>query len=333
MRHFCTYFDRHYLSRGLALMRSLRSHAKPFRMHVLCMDDAAFETLSRLDMGEAVPIRLGDFEKDDDALLRAKGNRTRIEYYFTCTPSVPLFVLKHNPEVELVTYLDADLFFFSDPAPVYNELGAASVGIIEHRYAANLTGGERTGIYNVGWLSFRRDAHGLEALNWWRERCLEWCYDRAEEGRFADQKYLDDWPSRFSNVRVLQHKGANLAPWNVTNYRLDSGDSKVLVDGQPLIFFHFHNLKRIAPFVYNPNFDNFLVRPTRVLLRDIYRPYLRELIAAGREAARAAPCDAVDIGIRDRIAREPWPKRMYKSVRIIPGVCRGVLQGKYLLVL
>src|SRR5207244_8164736 len=95
----------------------------------------------------------------------------------------------------------------------------------------------------VGWVSFRRDAHALACLHWWRERCLEWCYDRYEDGRFADQKYLDDWPSRFQRVAVLQHKGANLAPWNLANYTIRANGDRVLVDEAPPILSHFQDRK------------------------------------------------------------------------------------------
>jgi len=118
---------------------------------------------------------------------------------------------------------------------------------------------------------------GLECLHWWRSRCLEWCYDRAEDGRFADQKYLDDWPTRFPGVVVLQHKGAGLAPWNVANYclRLDKG--QVMVDSQHLVFFHFQGLKQIGRWLYDPNLTGYGANADFLLKRYIYGPYIREL--------------------------------------------------------
>src|SRR5205823_10040223 len=102
----------------------------------------------------------------------------------------------------------------------------------------------------VGLMAFRNDSFGRECLEWWRERCLEWCYDRLEGDRFADQKYLDDWPTRFERVVVLQHKGAGVAPWNAMNYQICLQNGRVIVDGQPLIFYHFHGLKIINRWLY-----------------------------------------------------------------------------------
>jgi hypothetical protein len=65
---------------------------------------------------------------------------------------------------------------------------------------------------------FDNTEQGLKVLNWWRDRCLEWCFNRFEDGKFGDQKYLDDWTDRFEGIHVLKHLGGGLAPWNVQQY-------------------------------------------------------------------------------------------------------------------
>ena len=252
--HFCTYFDRNYLARGLALYESLRQHCRrPFVLWILCFDDETYDILARLNLPGVRLISQQAFEASDEALVRAKADRSRVEYYWTCTPSLPLYVLQHDPEVELITYLDADLCFYSDPRPIYDELGDGSILIVEHRFSPEYAHLATTsGIYNVGLLAFRSDEHGLACLRWWRERCLEWCYIRFDDGRFGDQKYLDDWPKRFDRLVVLQHKGAGLAPWNLTRYAIDAGLGRVTVDSVPLIFYHYHSFQYVSPKVCRP---------------------------------------------------------------------------------
>ena len=294
-RHFCTYFDRRYLPNALALAGSLRRHCPGFRLWALCLDDASHAALRRLAIPEVAPISLAEFEDGDAALAEAKRNRSTIEYYFTCTPSLPLFVLRHQPEVETITYLDADLFFFSDPAPLFEEIGSSAVAIIPHRFPAANTRFERYGIFNVGWLTFRRCDAAFACLTWWRERCLEWCFDREEPSRFADQKYLDDWPQRFESVHVVRHKGANVASWNLANYEMRRQDGKVFVDDQPLLFFHFHHLKRRRTWLFETDFAPHGARLNRVLKEDVFTPYFRLL----DEQA------AVATGVSDRSAADP----------------------------
>ncbi len=310
--YYCTYFDRGYLGRGLALYRSLTErHIAPFVLWVLCFDDFTYDVLVRLNQPNLKPIALAEFERDDPALLQAKLNRSRVEYYFTCTPSWPLHLLNRHREIDLITYLDADLYFFADPAPIFAELGNASILIIAHRFPERLRYLESHGVYNVGFLSFRNDTAGRECLQWWRERCLEWCYDRPEGGRFADQKYLDDWPIRFTGVIDLQHKGANLAPWNWMNYTIQQkpspptsfrqgegsrlsaranspsllaerglgGEVNLTVDGQSLIFYHYHGLKIFNAWLYDPGTAAYGRMPS-ALRRQLYTPYINALKGA-----------------------------------------------------
>lgn len=282
MRHFCTYFDQYYVSRGVALYESLLRHCARFELWVLCMDDSSYLQLRELRLKGVRLLRVGDLERDDPELRAAKSNRSTVEYYFTCTPSLPLFVFRHDTAIELLTYIDADLFFYADPEPLFMELGTDSVGIIAHRFTSALRHMEAYGIYNVGMLQFRNDERGVACLAWWRARCLEWCHHYADNGRYGDQKYLDDWPTRFDGVKVLEHKGANVAVWNLGNHAVSLQERQLIIGDQPLIFFHFHGIKRLRRWVYDLNVAFYGVKPDAIVLREIYAPYFQALWRAER---------------------------------------------------
>ncbi len=286
MTHYCTYFDRNFLIRGLALYRSMVAHCGAFRLHVLCLDDDTHAHLTAAALPAINPIRLADLERADPELLAAKGTRTRIEYFFTCTPALPLHVLATHSDAASVTYIDADFYFFSPPDPWDRALATSSVVLVGHRFPPYLRRLELYGVYNVGILGFRNDPAGRACLDWWRARCLEWCYDKAEGGKFADQKYLDDWPKRFPGVTVLEHKGVNLAPWNVENYRIAFRDGRVSIDGDELVCFHFHKLRVLGRYLYQLGFSEYGSRFTPVLARHIYLPYLQTVRELMREMGR-----------------------------------------------
>ncbi|MEW6386847.1 MAG: glycosyl transferase [Thermodesulfobacteriota bacterium] len=277
-RYYCTYFDHRYLLKGLALHESLLRHAGDFSLFILCLSSECYEILSRLSLPRVRLISLAELERGDAELLQAKGDRSLVEYYFTLTPSLPLYIFRLDPEVDLLTYLDSDLYFFADPEPLYEEIGENSVALIGHRFPPHLKALESHGKYNVGWLSFRRDDQGLAGLKWYRKRCNEWCYDRVEEGRFADQKYLDYLPGKFSGVIELAHKGANLAPWNIANYSLTRNAATVMIDEYPLIFYHFQGLKQIWGPIYDSGLFGYRAALSSLIREEIYKPYLASLI-------------------------------------------------------
>jgi len=303
------------------------------------MDRECYDTLVQLELPNVHVIALQDFEAGDEKLLAAKNNRSLIEYYFTCTPSLPLFILARHPEVDLITYLDADLFFFDSPRPLFDEIGAGSVAVTEHRCPPDWQDSNRHGIYNVGWLSFRRDEHAVACLRWWREQCIEWCYDRVEDGRFADQKYLDSWPDRFSGVVVLHHKGANVAPWNVGSYKIRENEGRVYVDEQPLIFFHFHGLKKINAWIYNHNLGSYDVRISSLLLRSIYTPYIADLVAGSEECLSLFRSASPESGIRHSagesvsLAQLPFVRRAGKQLTEGLRLLKAILGRRSLVVI
>ena len=251
-RVYCTYFDHNYLSRGLALYHSLQRHAPGARLWVLCLSDACHRTLVALDLPDLMPVQMAEFEAADPEVAATRSTRSLIEYYFTCSPAWMLFVLSKEPDAEWVTYLDSDLYFFASPDAIYEEMKDAAFAIIPHRFSPGLEDLRRFGTYNVGWVSARKRDDGIAALRWWRERCIEWCHDWVEGERFADQRYLDRMPETFGGVHVISHLGANLAPWNIADCKLEWSDGRVEIERRyPLLFFHFQGVKRSGGYYFN----------------------------------------------------------------------------------
>jgi hypothetical protein len=239
--HFVTLFDSHYLPLGLSLYRSLEDEARPFHLWIVAMDEACGEALEKMELDAATVVRLRELE--NEALLAIKPGRSLGEYCWTLTPFLPAYVLQRRPELERVTYVDADLFFFRSPKVLLDEFVASGkhVLITEHAFAPEHAGYARYGRFCVQFMTFRSSEPASRVLRWWQQRCLEWCYAREEDGKFGDQKYLDDWPQRFSEeVHILSQTDRTVAPWNVAHL---SRRSAMRVDP---VFYHFHSLKIVS---------------------------------------------------------------------------------------
>ena len=295
MNHYCTYFDAGFLPQGLALWASLKRHDPAAVLWVLALDGATANAVRRVGEPDLHVLPLAELEADDPELAAAKASRSKVEYYFTLSPCWPSWLLRTRTEITAITYLDADLMFWSSPAPFFAAVAAAgaSVGITAHRYPAALRALEKWGKYNVGIQYFRRDQPGLAVLADWRARCLEWCYDRLESDRFADQKYLDAWPERFGGaVHVVAHPGINAAPWNWSGSEWAGGESGPRVDGQPLVFFHYAKFRPVNRLLWDSGQLEFAVMP-RWLRAAIYEPYWQALRAATLVAGSDGPALAV----------------------------------------
>jgi hypothetical protein len=208
--HFYSICTAEYVPRVVVLHGSLNRVCTQFSLHVY-MDDAAKHVLDRLDLPGVATVAASALEASDPALANVKATRTSVEYCWTAKASAALYLLKSEPGIQLLTYVDADLEFFHDPSPLYDELGDSSVLLQPHRFPPGKIDTEIDGAYNAGFVAFRADGESERILGWWRERCLDWCYNRREPGRFADQKYLEEWPDLAAGVHALRHPGAGLA--------------------------------------------------------------------------------------------------------------------------
>ncbi len=282
MVHLCTYFDRHYLPLGLALYSSLKKRCPAFRLYILCLDEEVRSHLAATRLPEVVLVDVPELERYLPALLEAKANRTVVEYYFTLSPVLPLYLMATYPDIDVLSYADSDLYLYGDLSPLIQELGSGSVMLLAHWFEGPNPKHDLRGHYNVGYLAFRNDERAKTCLRWWRDRCLEWCRDRSEDGKYADQKYLDDLPRRFEGVVVSENRGALLGPWNVQiRNPLRSTRSGYACEQSPLIFFHFHSFRIIRSWLVDCGVTYSGLKWNRTLL-NIYRSYAVEVLQSMR---------------------------------------------------
>jgi hypothetical protein len=274
MFNFCTLFDSFYLTRGIAMYQSLEKVCDKFHLYIFAFDDASYHILKKLNFKHATIISLKEFE--DEKLLAVKLGRSKAEYCWTSTSSTILHVIK-NYNVPSCTYVDADLYFYQNPKILFDEMGDKSILLTLHRYPAKFNRSATSGIYCVQFITFLNNKDGLEALNWWRDACIDWCYDRYEDGKFGDQKYLDDWTTRFKGIHVLQHLGGGLASWNVEQWPFVSKTENEIIFKDTVkneaVFYHFHHVR----FFKNDIVDLGWRHPTMPVVANLYVPYIIEL--------------------------------------------------------
>jgi len=240
------------------MYESLREHSSGFHLYIFAFDDLSHKILTNLFLQHVTVIPLSDFETAE--LLQVKEGRSKAEYCWTCTPSVIYHVLEKFNVTEC-TYLDADLYFYSDPSVLIGELDIykKNVLITLHRFSffPRLYEEKRAGKFCVQFMTFRNEESSLMVLGKWRSQCIDWCFARHEDGKFGDQKYLDEWPEVYDNVHILEHSGGGIAPWNLTDYSFSVHDNiatgKIKKTGISfrVVFFHYQYVK----FLYNGDFD------------------------------------------------------------------------------
>lgn len=257
MEHYVTLFDSLFLPQGLALHMSMERHVKDYTLWILCVDDEAHGVLTKLNLPNVRLLQLSELETKE--LKCVKPTRSKAEYCWTLTPFAPRFVFESDLTVKRVTYLDADLWFRKHPKPIFEEFDESGKHILitDHAYAPEYDQSATSGQYCVQFITFTRDG-GEIVRKWWEDRCLEWCFARFENGKFGDQKYLDDWPIMFSeHTHVLLRHDFTLAPWNASRFPYSGS-----------IFYHFHSYRYGKYTVYANGY-----RLPTVLINAIYHPY------------------------------------------------------------
>ena len=197
---------------------------------------------------------------------------------------------------------DFFLYFYSDPKVIFDEIKSkkADAAIVPHRFCDDNYGRsleERNGKYCVEFNYFNNNENGMKILKWWKEKCLEWCYDIPDKDRMGDQKYLNSFQKLFHNVCEIDNLCAGIAPWNLKQYTLIDDEYYEIKTNKrfDIVFYHFQNIRYI-----NNNYVNIKSQTDDKRLKySIYIPYLIEI-----ENIRNELYNTYDLDLRNfKIAR------------------------------
>lgn len=280
MIYFATYFDKNYLSRGLTLYSSLKEYAAEFELYILCLDEFTLDFFES-NAGkypEIKTIPIFQLEEADSELKESKTNRSKIEYYFTLSPCLPLYVLE-NYGLPHICSLDADILFLNNPKPLFDYLNDYSIIITPHKFSNETKDLITWGEYNVSFQVFKNDEDGIHCLKYWRKQCINWCGDYYDQdnNRFADQKYLDRWSELYpGKLKILHDNVSGLAPWNLNNYKITLRNGKFYSNGERIIFYHFHHFKYFGKFWSSNGFNIYFVK-SRKIVDKLYLLYWNRL--------------------------------------------------------
>lgn len=252
--HAFTSFTYSYLNRARVLAASLRRHHPDWVVWAVITDtppegvefDLAaedFDRMVRADelFGEAAESWL--FGHDIvEACTAVKGRA--------------LLRIMQEEDADKIFYFDPDIAVFATMTPVVDLLDSHSIVLTPHQLEPddsdmaimdNEIASLQYGTFNLGFIALRNDPEARRFAEWWAARLHDWCHDRLDIGLFVDQKWCNLVPCFFDGVKILRDPGYNVASWNLSRRKIAiTADGRILVNDQPLRFFHFTKLGPIG---------------------------------------------------------------------------------------
>jgi hypothetical protein len=309
--NFSTYFDINYFNKFLCLKNSLDKYLNNYKIYCLDLDNVIRYSNIKNNINIEV-IKLSEIENIFPELYYAKKNRSKIEYYFTLTPFLQRYIfIKYN--LSQLSYIDSDLFFFNTPKNLYKNYQNKNYNILlsphNNKYVE-----KKFGKFNVGLIIMKNTKTTSDCLKYWSEECINFCIDSSLKNKFADQKYLDEWPQKYKGIKIIDKYLVNIGPWNAKFLNSKNFNK--------LIAFHFHGIY----FNINYNFyisgvSNFNIEVDKVIVRKVYKIYLDSLLNVNTKLNTNTKQSMKMVNLRYRSLK----LKLIKFLKIINCILRGDL--------
>ncbi len=309
--HIFTSISRNYIPKARVLARSVREF-EPEAVFIVLLCDTLPEDfdLATEDFDHVIP--LAELPIDERPAWTFQHNLVEL---CTAVKGLGFQEIFRRFDAEKVVFLDPDIVLFSSLALVRERLNVFSVLLTPHQtepekdHSAildNEVSSLKYGVFNLGFLAVRRGAEGERFINWWSDRLRDFCYDDRGRGLFTDQKWADLAPALFQDLGILREPQLNVSTWNISRREI-TGDLErgILVNGQPLCFYHFSGVDSGALKVMMDVYGN--RNPTLSALRAWY---VQQCNAMGQREMGALECTYELYSNGDRI--RPAERLLYR---------------------
>lgn len=243
--HVFTSITANYLPKARVLAASVKSVAPDAQFHLMLCDD----TPEGFDLaGEPFDAVIGPEQLGIDNLPGWIFSHSVVELCTGVKGAAVEFLFEQRG-ADKVFYFDPDMVVFDRFDELVAALDQHSMILTPHQTTPETTveaimdnemASLTYGVFNLGFLGVHNDGEGRRFSRWWRDRLLRFCHDDRPRGLFTDQKWVNLAPCFFENIGVLRSPAFNVATWNISQRKATgSRESGVLINGEPLGFYHF----------------------------------------------------------------------------------------------
>ena len=269
-----TLFDIGYAARGLAMLESSRV---PYaRQNVLFLGSSGGDFAKVLEERGVRVFFEDDFLRENQDLLIQWSQKSRSEQIFTLGPVFLRKILESSPTDSWVFYVDSDVFFYSD-IQTDLRLEGKDLVLVPHNHSWwNRRRLSKYGYFNVGVVGFKASKVGKRAAAAWSTMVRQWCFDRVEGDKYADQKYLERLALSYEAQTESPPREYHLAPWNSSFLRIMQADDGTMQirGGKAIVSFHFQGLRKSGSYWILGHL-NYFGLASQSLISQVYVPYVR----------------------------------------------------------